>query len=127
MNSFPKDTALCDRIHIIEVPGYTVEDQINIVRDYLFPKTLKNINLPPTSINISKSLAKNLIEQVCDPDDCGVRTLEKVVTSIVTKVDFLVKHQNKKGKLVGFDMSFDPGKIMRYPITLDRQLLEKLC
>lgn len=127
MNSFPKDTALCDRIHIIEVPGYTVEDQVNIVRDYLFPKTLKNINLPPTSINISKSLVKNLIEQVCDPDDCGVRTLEKVVTSIVTKVDFLVKHQNKKGKLVGFDMSFDPGKIMRYPITLDRQLLEKLC
>ena len=127
MNMFPKDTALCDRIHVIEVPGYTVEDQVNIVRDYLFPKSLKNINLTPNSINISESLTRNLIEKVCDPEDHGVRTLEKVVTSIVTKVDFLVKHQNKKGKLVGFDMSFDTGKIMRYPITLDRQLLEKLC
>lgn len=127
MNSFPKDTALCDRIHVIEVPGYTVEDQVNIVRDYLFPKSLKNINLPPNSINISESLTRNLIERVCDPKDCGVRTLEKVVTSIVTKVDFLVKHQNKNGRLIGFDMSFDPEKIIRYPITLNRQLLEKLC
>jgi len=127
MNSFPKDTALCDRIHIIEVPGYTVDDQVNIVRDYLFPNSLKNINTSPDAINISDSIARYLIDQVCKPDDCGVRTLEKAVNTIVTKIDFLVKHQNKKGRLVGFNMSFDTGKIIRYPITLNRQLLEKLC
>jgi len=126
MNKYPKDNALRDRIHIIEVPDYTVEDQIQIVKNYLFPKALKNINTNSDSINISDTNTKFLIESVCDTNDCGVRTLEKVVNTIVTKIDFLVRHQDKKGNLKGFDMSFDLGKIIKYPLKMSKQLIEKL-
>ncbi len=53
MNKYPKDTALRDRIHVIEVPDYTIEDQIQIVKKYLFPKALNNINTDSNSIIIS--------------------------------------------------------------------------
>jgi len=126
MNKYPKDTALRDRIHIIEVPDYTIEDQIQIVKNYLFPKALNNINTNSNAIIISDINTKLLIESVCDKNDCGVRTLEKIVNTIVTKIDFLVKHQDKKGNLKGFDMSFDLGKIVKYPLNLSKQLIEKL-
>ena len=126
MNKYPKDNALRDRIHIIEVPDYTVEDQIQIVINYLFPKALKNININSDSINISDTNTKFLIESVCDTNDCGVRTLEKVVNTIVTKIDFLFRHQDKEGNLKGFDMSFDLGKIIKYPLKMSKQLIKKL-
>lgn len=126
MNKYPKDTALNDRIHIIEVPDYTVEDKIQIVKKYLFPKALNNINIDSNSIIISDINTKFLIELVSDKDDRGVRTLEKIVNTIVTKIDFLSKHQDKKGNLKGFDMSFDLGKVVKYPLKLSKQLIEKL-
>ena len=126
MNKYPKDTALRDRIHIIEVPDYTIEDQIQIVKKYLFPKALDNINTDSNSIIISDTDTKFLIELVCNKNDCGVRTIEKIVNTIVTKIDFLFKHQDKKGKLKGFNMSFDVGKIIKYPLTLNKQLIKQI-
>lgn len=126
MNKYPKDNALRDRIHIIEVPDYNIQDQIQIVKNYLFPKALNNINTNSNAIIISDLNTKFLIESVCDKNDCGVRTLEKIVNTIVTKIDFLFKHQDKKGNLKGFDMSFDLGKIVKYPLNLSKQLIEKL-
>lgn len=126
MNKYPKDNALRDRIHIIEVPDYTIQDQIQIVKKYLFPKALDNINIDSNSIIISDTDTKFLIELVCNKNDCGVRTLEKVVNTIVTKIDFLFKHQDKKGNLKGFNMSFDLGKIIKYPLTLNKQLIKQI-
>lgn len=126
MNNLPSDSALRDRIYTIEVPGYTLEDKICIITDYLFPKALKNINTPEDSIIIPKNIAKYLVEIISTSDDIGIRTLEKSVNNIVAKFDFIIKHQNKKGKLEGFDMSFDIGKFIQYPIKLTRELLENV-
>ena len=128
MNNLPQDSALCDRIDLIKVPGYSLKDKICIVIDYLFPKALKNISTSPSSIQISRDVAKYLIVNKTDWEiDLGVRAIEKLVNKIVTKVDFLIKHQDKKGKLKGFNMSFELGKSIKYPIKLSQKMIDIFC
>jgi ATP-dependent Lon protease len=126
MNELPRDSALRDRIYTIEVPGYEFEDKILIIIDYLFPKALKNINISINSVKISKNTAKYLIEKMSSNEDKGIRTLEKNVNNIVTKLDFIIKHQDKSGNLKGFNMSFNIGKFIKYPITLTEQIINIL-
>ena len=45
MNELPKDTALRDRLFVINVPAYSKHDKATILKDYVLPKTLRNINL----------------------------------------------------------------------------------
>lgn len=124
MNDLPQDSALCNRIDLIEVPGYSLEDKIQIVIDYLFPKALKNINTPPDSISLSVETATYLIKNKTDwKEDVGIRNIEKRVNQIVTKIDFLIKHQDNKGKLRGFNMSFEIGKKVKYPVNLTIKMI----
>ena len=128
MNELPSDSALRDRIYTIEVPGYELKDKICIVTDYLFPKALKNINVAEKSIIISPTIAEYIIKQTTDWNECtGVRAIEQVVTDIVSKVDFLVNHQDKKGKLNGFNISFNIGKLIKYPVILSREMIDIMC
>lgn len=126
MNELPTDSALRDRIYTVNVPGYSLEDKICIIKDFLFPKALKNINTPEDSIIVKDDIAKIIIEKVSSEDDEGVRSIDKCVNNIVTKIDFLVKHQDKKGKLKGFNMSFDIGKVIKYPLILSGEIIEIL-
>ena len=126
MNELPRDSALRDRIYTIEVPGYKFEDKILIIIDYLFPKALKNINNSIDSVKITKNTAKYLIEKISSNEDEGIRTLEKTINNIVTKLDFIVKHQDKSGNLKGFNMSFNIGKFIKYPITLTDEIINIL-
>lgn len=128
MNEFPTDSALRDRIFTIEVPGYELNDKVCIIKDYLFPKSLRNINVSPDSITISKKVAEYMIKRKENWEkDLGVRSVEKDVNNIVSKIDFLIKHQDKKGKLKGFDLSFDLKKVIRYPVNLTCDMIEVFC
>jgi ATP-dependent Lon protease len=127
MNELPLDSALKDRIYTIQVPGYKLEDKIRIIIDYLFPKALKNINTIDNAILVSSIVAEYLVKQTINWEKCiGVRTIEKNVNNIVSKIDFIIKHQDKKGKLSGFNMSFDMKKIIKYPLILTIDMIDIL-
>jgi ATP-dependent Lon protease len=128
MNELPRDSALSDRIYTIQVPGYQLQDKVCIITHYLVPKALRNINISENSIKISPKIAEYLIKEKTDwENSVGVRAIEKVVNNIVSKIDFLVKHQDKKGKLKGFDVSFNTGKVVKYPVTITREIIQILC
>lgn len=130
MNKLTHDTALNDRIYTIEVSGYTSDEKIIILSDYLLPRALKNINIPKNSILMSKQVSKYLVSKEAykeaSKENSGVRQLEKIINNIVNKLDFIVKHQDKKGNLTGFDMSFNLGVFIQYPLTLTIDIINKL-
>jgi len=127
MNELPSDSALKDRIYTIQVPGYNLEDKIHIIIDYIFPKALKNINTVDNAILVSPIVAEYLVKQTINWENCiGVRNIEKNVNNIVSKIDFIIKHQDKKGKLSGFNMSFDMKKIIKYPLILTTEMINIL-
>ena len=125
MNSLPEDSALRDRIFLIEIKGYSRQDKINIVKDYLIPKALKNLNRSNGDIIMKESTISYFINRVEDMDDNGVRNLENNINDICNKIDFIVTHQNADGKLIGFDMSFDLKIKLKYPVTITEDIISK--
>ena len=76
--------ALLDRMEIIEVNGYTIEEKIEIAKKHLVPKQRELHGLTAKEF----SLRANIIEKVIDEytRESGVRGLEKKIGSIVRGV-----------------------------------------
>ena len=72
--------ALRDRMEIIEVSGYTVEEKIEISKKHLIPKQLEEHGVKPTQLNYSDKLVENIIENYTR--ESGVRGLEKQIAKL---------------------------------------------
>ena len=76
--------ALLDRMEIIEVNGYTIEEKIEIAKKYLLPKQKENHGLQNKDIVLKPALIEKIIEDYTR--ESGVRGLEKKIGSIVRGV-----------------------------------------
>lgn len=125
MNSRPTDDALADRIHYIEIDGYSQDDKFFIVRDYLLRRAHKNMGWEVGSVSFSDEAITYLIDRVSPPEISGVRTLDNAVNVIVNKINFLYHHQNRYGKMVGFKTSFDIGKKLTFPYIVGKDKIDQ--
>ncbi len=75
--------ALRDRLEIIDLSGYTVEEKTSIATKHLLPKQLKEHGMKKTDVKLSKAVIQHLVEGYTR--ESGVRQLEKKVASIVRK------------------------------------------
>ncbi|WP_113662688.1 endopeptidase La [Pedobacter nanyangensis] len=73
--------ALLDRMEIIEVNGYTIEEKIEIAKKYLLPKQKEVHGLETKQITLKNSLIEKVIEDYTR--ESGVRGLEKKIGSLV--------------------------------------------
>src|SRR5699024_3063463 len=73
--------ALLDRMEIIEVNGYTLEEKIQIARKHLIPKQRNQHGLNSKQIAIKPKIVEKLVEEYTR--ESGVRGLEKKIGSIV--------------------------------------------
>jgi ATP-dependent Lon protease len=73
--------ALRDRMEIIEVNGYTIEEKIGIARQHLIPKLLKDHGITEKQFSITEELIEKVIEQYTS--ESGVRGLEKRLAKLV--------------------------------------------
>jgi ATP-dependent Lon protease len=76
--------ALRDRMEIIEMTGYTIEEKLQIAKRYLVPKQRKDHGLKSTDIKIDDSALLKIIEGYTR--ESGVRNLEQKVGSVVRKI-----------------------------------------
>ncbi|MFZ5554108.1 MAG: endopeptidase La [Bacteroidota bacterium] len=73
--------ALRDRMEVIEVNGYTVEEKTEIVKRHLIPKLLKDHGLKENEFTVSDKLIEKVIEEYTS--ESGVRGLEKRMAKLV--------------------------------------------
>ena len=73
--------ALRDRMEIIEINGYTIEEKLEIARKHLVPKQLNDLGLTNTQIKLSKSLIEKIISSYTN--ESGVRGLEKLIAKVI--------------------------------------------
>jgi len=125
MNKIPKDEALADRWWIIEVDGYNITEKIQIIENYLLPKSLKNVNMKSNSVIFTKDSINYFIDKVTTSDDKGVRTIQKSLLDIVNKLHFIITHQDQQGNLP-FSTTFTIKEKLIYPIVLEKKLLDVL-
>lgn len=73
--------ALRDRMEIIEVNGYTVEEKIEIAKRHLLPKQLDENGLKATQIKLGKGVLEQIVVEYTN--ESGVRGLEKIISKLV--------------------------------------------
>jgi ATP-dependent Lon protease len=72
---------LRDRMEIIEVNGYTIEEKIEIAKLHLLPKQIEEHGISKKDISIDKKVLEKLIEEYTN--ESGVRGLDKMVAKLV--------------------------------------------
>ena len=73
--------ALRDRMEIIEVNGYTLEEKVQIAIRHLLPKQLKDSGIKSKQFKLGEGVLEAIVESYTD--ESGVRTLEKRIAKLV--------------------------------------------
>ncbi|MDP2525192.1 endopeptidase La [Maribacter dokdonensis] len=93
--------ALRDRMEIIHVSGYTIEEKVEIAKKHLLPKQLTEHGLDASHLKIGKPQLEKIVEGYTR--ESGVRSLEKQIAkmvryaakSIATEEDYEIKVSNE--------------------------------
>ena len=73
--------ALRDRMEIIEITGYTIEEKMEIAKRHLIPKQLEEQGLKKDQLSLNKDVIEYIIENYTR--ESGVRGMEKVIAKVV--------------------------------------------
>ena len=73
--------ALRDRMEIIDISGYTLEEKVEISKRHLLPKQLKEHGLDKNALSLGKKVFENLVEGYTS--ESGVRSLDKKLAKLV--------------------------------------------
>ncbi len=74
-------SALLDRMEVIQVSGYSVEEKIEIAKTHLVPKQIKEHGLKSSDAKISKKTMAKLIKEYTR--ESGVRSLDREIAGVM--------------------------------------------
>jgi hypothetical protein len=94
MNNLPDDPALVDRLEVITVDGYSIEDRKIMVREYIIPKYIADLKISEEIVFTDEAVDKIVL--LSGDGKRGVRDLERYISLIIEKTYFFMC--NKVGK-----------------------------
>lgn len=84
---------LLDRMEIIKLSGYILEEKVEIAKRYLIPKQRKEHGLKASEVGITDSALKKIIDGYAR--EAGIRGLENQIKKIMRKVTFLQMEESR--------------------------------
>ena len=103
--------ALRDRMEIIELPGYLMEEKLEIAARHLVPKQLREHGVKKSQIEFNREVIRSLIEEYTR--ESGVRGLEKSIAKIIrSKAKSIVMGDKSSKTFIKSDLS----KILGAPL-----------
>ncbi|MBN1805816.1 MAG: endopeptidase La [Sedimentisphaerales bacterium] len=95
----PVPPALRDRMEVIELPGYTETEKLNIAKKYLVPRQIKEHGLNKKTCTIKDNVILAIIQGYTR--EAGVRNLERNIAAICRAVATEIAKSEKKRALIG--------------------------
>ncbi len=92
MDTIP--SALRDRMEVIDIPGYTEQEKLEIAKRYLIPKQLSENGLTSARLNITDKGMEKIIGEYTR--EAGLRNLEREIAMVARKVARKVAEGDKK-------------------------------
>ncbi|WP_276847551.1 endopeptidase La [Faecalibaculum rodentium] len=94
--------ALQDRLEIIQLSSYTDAEKVNIAREHLVPKQLKENGLTPEQLHISDDMLLYLVRYYTR--EAGVRQLERTIAAIARKTVLAILKDGKESITLDKDL-----------------------
>jgi ATP-dependent Lon protease len=91
----PIHPALRDRLEVIELPGYTASEKLQIARRYLVPRQLEENGLTSQLFKIPDPALRRVIQDYTR--EAGVRQLEREIAALMRKAALKIVSQNGDG------------------------------
>jgi len=89
---------LLDRLEVIRIPGYTEDEKINIAKNYLIPKQVKDNGLKDGEFDLNTEVLKDVIRSYTK--ESGVRNLEREISKLGRKtVKRILTNEGKENKI----------------------------
>lgn len=111
---------LLDRMEVVEVSGYTYEEKFNISKNHLIPKIFNEYKLKEEVIKISDEAIKYIIDGYTR--ESGVRSLERVISSLIRKAMANILKNNKESLEVNIEVVEELLGKKRY--SFDEKMIE---
>lgn len=90
--------ALRDRMEIIEITGYTLEEKVEIAIRHLIPKQLKEHGLKTSQVKFSRKVVAKVVEGYTR--ESGVRNLERKIGTVVRNIAKSVAMEEEFDKII---------------------------
>ncbi len=87
---------LLDRMELIEVSGYILDEKVEIAKRHLIPQQLEDHGIPKGTIRFSKKILSFIIEHYTR--ESGVRELNKVLAKLIRKVALKIARDEEINK-----------------------------
>jgi ATP-dependent Lon protease len=94
----PIPAPLRDRMEVIQLPGYTQKEKVEIARRFLIPKQMTNHGLKPKNIDITDEALLEIVQAYTH--EAGVRNIEREIANIMRKVARTVAEGRKRKTIV---------------------------
>ncbi|MEE2672550.1 MAG: endopeptidase La [Myxococcota bacterium] len=91
----PVPAALRDRMEVIELPGYTLEEKIEIARRFLLPRQVEQNGVGGVDLVVSDEALLALCERYTR--EAGVRNFEREIGSVCRKIALRVAEEGLEG------------------------------
>ena len=92
MDTIPEP--LLDRMELIEVPSYTEEEKLQILKRHLLPKQIREHGMRENALKVTEGAMKAMIEGYTR--EAGVRTLERTAARVCRKSAVEMLEKKKK-------------------------------
>ena len=94
----PIPPALMDRMEVIELPGYTENEKLNIAKKYLIPRQLVENGLKKNKMKITDPTVRKIIRSYTA--EAGVRNLERNIAAICRSVATEVAKGSRRSTII---------------------------
>jgi ATP-dependent Lon protease len=91
----PVPPALRDRMEVIELPGYTLEEKLEIAKRFLLPRQVEQNGIAKVELRIPDETLRRLIESYTR--EAGVRSLEREIAALCRKTARRVAEGGQEG------------------------------
>ncbi len=94
----PVEPALKDRMEVIDLPGYTTDEKLQIAERYLVPRQLERNGIADRGFSIADGTLRTLIEGYTR--EAGVRNLERTIGTVCRGIAAKVARGQRVGKII---------------------------
>ena len=114
--------ALRDRMEVLHLSSYTQTEKVNIAKDYLVPRQLKENGLKENQLSFTEEALRSIISGYTR--ESGVRNLERRISDVCrAHAARVVRGDDEKHKVTAKNLSGELGAVRFIPEVIAREVL----